>query len=77
MIEAEKINILTLSFQDKDIDNFVSIIEKLLIASNQVVFKKPFTIEERNTIYDIAKSVGIELPENINIYAFKDLIKEI
>ena len=76
MIESEHIEILVLKFKEEDIGNFVSIIEKLLIASNQTGFKKPFSAEERDTIYGIADTIGLDIPDTNNIYADRDTIKD-
>lgn len=76
MIEVEKINILNIQLQEEDINNFISILDKLLIASSQPGFKKPFTNDERGTIELLAEAVGLDKPESNNIIVEKELTKE-
>jgi len=71
MIEVERIRTLNVRIQGQDIDNFISIMEKLLVASKQSGFKKPFTVEERATILGVADSLELDKPREVNINSNK------
>lgn len=71
MIHSDYIETLSLQVEGEDIGNFKSIISKLLVASSQSGFKKPFTVEERKFIEELAESIGVRKPEKNNIHAEK------
>lgn len=57
-MEVTKVEALNIQFHDNEIDTFLSVVKKLLIACNQVGFKKTFTVIERQLIQDIADYIG-------------------
>lgn len=61
MIDIQYTKIINLTIQDEeDINTFVSLITKLLVASKQTGFKKPFNDSERFLITNIAEMLGLE-----------------
>jgi hypothetical protein len=75
MIQIEQLRALNLQIQDEDIDTFITLLNKLLIASKQTGFKKPFTVKERDLIMRIAENLGLDNPEESKINAEKEQIK--
>jgi hypothetical protein len=58
---------LNIQFQDEDIDVFVSLLNKLLVASKQTGFNKPFNTQERILIETMSNNMGLNNPEEIRI----------
>ena len=77
MIEIQEVRMLNISIQDNDIDTFLTLIEKLLVACKQTGFKKPFNDEERELIEGISKFLNINKPEEGRINSIEEQVKEI
>lgn len=75
-MDLQKIKTLNIVFQDEEADIFIQIIKKLQISVHQSGFKKPFAIEERDLIEDIAEYLELESPEEAKIYSEKEQVKE-
>lgn len=67
MVEIQQVRMLNLQIQDEEIDTFISLINKLMVASKQTGFKKPFDEWERNLIDNISTQLGLSKPEECNI----------
>lgn len=67
MMEIQQIRMLNIQFQDEDIDVFVSLLNKLLVASKQTGFNKPFNTQERILIETMSNNMGLNNPEEIRI----------
>lgn len=67
MVEIQQVRMLNLQIQDEEIDTFISLINKLMVASKQTGFKKPFDEWERALIESISEQLGLNKPEEISI----------
>lgn len=74
MIELNKLRLITIQIQDDDIDIFISLFSKLMVASKQVGFKKPFNEYERNLILNIANQLELDDVEEVKIISEKEQI---
>ena len=77
MIESMTISYISLKIEgSEDIKSFVGVIDKLLKMSSTPGYKKQFNRAERDVIYDIAESIGLDFPDLGSIAASPDLVKE-
>lgn len=76
MIEIEKISILNLRVEGEDIESFISLWDKLLVASNQTGFKRPFNENEIIFIRNIANELGLDNDTKGKIVSEKEQVKE-
>ena len=67
MAEVQQVRMLNLQIQDDEIDTFASLITKLMVASKQTGFKKPFNEWERNLIDNISTQLGLSKTEECSI----------
>lgn len=67
MIDIQQVKMLNLQLQDEDIDVFVGLMKKLMVASKQTGFKKPFDSIERSLIENISGKLGLIKPDEINL----------
>ena len=75
MIEIQSASILNIKIYDDDIEHFQDVIEKLLHEIKKPGFKKLFNEPQMMLIFQIAESMGLDLPNKVNITASEDLIK--
>jgi hypothetical protein len=76
MINIEKIRLLNMSIEGEDIETFINLLDKLLIASNQTGFKAPFNAEERALIRNLAEELGLDNETKGKIVSEKGQVKE-
>lgn len=74
MIEVQAVSLLNIKIYDSDIEHFSDVIEKLLHEIKKPGFKKLFNEPQMVLIFQIAESIGIEIPKT-NISANEDLVK--
>lgn len=67
MAEVQQVRMLNLQIQDDEIDTFASLITKLMVASKQTGFKKPFNEWERALIESISEQLGLSKTEECSI----------
>ena len=68
MVKIEEVRVLSIQLQDEDVDNFISIMTKLLMEAKKPGFRKYLTNEESITLNEIAEGIGLEVnvtPTNI------------
>jgi len=61
MVKIEEVNVMSIQLQDADVDNFVSIISKLITETRKPGFRKLFSTDEVETIELFAEQLGIEI----------------
>jgi hypothetical protein len=68
MVKIEEVRVLSIQLQDEDVDNFISIMTKLLMETKKPGFRKYLTDDESATLNEIAEGIGLEVkvtPTNI------------
>ncbi|MCK9429246.1 MAG: hypothetical protein M0R17_04530 [Candidatus Omnitrophica bacterium] len=72
MIEIQQTRLLNLQLQDEDIEIFISLVNKLMIATKQTGFKKPFNESQRVLIENIFSQLKLDEIESVNIYSERE-----